>query len=130
MTTDDTAPRIVCTSGATTCHGSHATATAVFRCYVAAGRIDGLWTCGWQHEGLIATGDPDEPYYQGIVECDAPARMYPDGTGYACTDGHSHTFAEARAAQGWEYAEDDDEARRLAGLGVEPRTMTGQIWPR
>jgi hypothetical protein len=130
MNTTDTPRRIVCASGATRCHGSHATREDVYRCWVAAGRIAGLWSCGWQYEGAVATGDPDEPYYRGILECDAPTRMYQDGTGYSCTDGHDHTFAEARQAQGWDYCEDSDEATQLARAGVEPRTMTGQIWPR
>jgi hypothetical protein len=122
------ARRIVCASGHGQCPGWHETAEAVRRCYVAAGRIDGLWTCGWQFEGAIATGDPDEPYYRGILECDAPARERADGSGYDCEAGHEHTYAEARQAQGWDYA-DEDEAAGLAKAGVEPRTMTGQVWP-
>jgi hypothetical protein len=88
------------------------------------------WPCDWLTRGTRPTGDPDEPYYEGIFECGAPSRMRPDGTGYDCEAGHEHTYAQARQAAGWEYAEDDDEAGRLAKLGVEPRTITGQVWPR
>jgi hypothetical protein len=108
----------------------HATAYQVLCCYVAAGLIDGAWPCGWLYEGPVPTGDPDEPYYRGIIECPAPARMRADGTGYECLAGHEHTYAEARQAAGWDYAEDDEEAERMSRYGVEPRTMRGQVWPR
>lgn len=124
-TLPDTAGTVRCGS----CRSRHVTADQVLRCYVAKGLIKDTWPCGWQYEGLIATGDPDEPFYRGIVECDAPARLRADGTGYGCLVGHEHTYAEARQAQGWDYAEDDDEAKNLAKAGVEPRTMTGQVWP-
>jgi hypothetical protein len=121
----DTAGTIRCGS----CRSRHLTTADVLACYVAKGLITDMWSCGWQYEGAIATGDPDEPWYLGIIECDAPAQLRADGTGYDCLAGHEHTYAEARQAQGWEYCEDDDEAGRLAKLGVEPRTMTGQVWP-
>jgi hypothetical protein len=124
-TLPDTRGTIKCGS----CRSRHLTKEQVLSCYVEAGKIEGMWLCGWQYKGLIATGDPDEPYYEGILECDAPARMRADGTGYDCLRGHEHTTAEARQAQGWEYCEDDDEAKQLARAGVEPRTMTGQAWP-
>jgi hypothetical protein len=114
---------IRCASGAARCHGRHATPDEVFRCYVAAGKIDGAWPCGWQYEGAIPTGDPEEPYYRGILECDAPARERANGTGYDCADGHEFTTAEARAAAGWDYAEDAMEAAYLAKHGTEPRTL-------
>jgi len=123
-TLPDTAGTIRCGS----CRSRHLTRDEVLRCYVAAGRIKDVWPCSWLVEGPIPTGDPDEPYYQGIYECGAPSRMRADGTGYDCDDGHEHTDAEARQAQGWDYAADDDEARGLARNFVEPRTMAGQVW--
>jgi hypothetical protein len=105
------------------CKGRHATVSLVQRCYVAAGKIEGVWPCSWLMEAPIATGDPDEPYYPGIVECGAPTRMRADGTGYDCANGHEHTYAEARQAQGWDYAEDAMEAAYLAKYGTEPRTL-------
>jgi hypothetical protein len=124
MDTTTREARIICTSGATTCHGFHATARQVFRCYVAAGRIADVWTCGWQYEGAIATGDPAEPCYRGILECDAPAKMRADGSGFDCSDGHEHTFAEWLAEHGQAYAEDDEEAARLLKAGVQPLHIT------
>jgi hypothetical protein len=123
----DTAGTIKCGS----CRSRHLTKDEIFRCYVAAGKVEGVWPCGWQYEGLIATGDPDEPYYRGVVECDAPARERADGSGHDCSDGHEHTYAQARSEQGWDYAEDDLEAAYLAKYGTEPRDLvTGGPWTR
>ena len=77
-----------------------------------------------------ATGDPDEPCYPAIVECGAPTRYRADGTGYDCESGHEHTDAQARQAQGWDYAGDDGEALLLARAGVEPREVDGHVWVR
>jgi hypothetical protein len=124
MTTTTTrAMRIRCAAGADTCPGEHATAYEVFCCYVTAGKIEGVFPCSW----LMEVPGEDGPYH---VECGAPSRMYSDGTGYSCALGHSHTDAQARQAQGWDYAADAGEAEQLARAFVEPRTMTGQVWPR
>jgi hypothetical protein len=117
------AHRITCRSGHGQCPGWHETREAVYRCFVAANLITGVWACGWQYEGAIATGDPDEPYYRGVVECDAPAREYPDGSGFECADGHSHRHPQWLAEHGMAYAEDDEEARYLAKAGVQPLHM-------
>jgi hypothetical protein len=124
-TLPDTAGTIKCGS----CRSRHLTKDEVLRCYVAKGLIKDRFICGWQYEGAIATGDPDEPYYRGIVECDAIATIRPDGSGFDCEAGHEHTNAEARQEQGWEYCSDQGEADQLARAGVEPRTMAGQVWP-
>lgn len=121
----DTAGTVKCGS----CRSRHFTADEVLRCYVAAGKIENLFICGWQYEGAIATGDPDEPFYRGVIECDAIATIRADGSGFDCAVGHSHTNAQARQEQGWEYCEDFAEAERLARLGIEPRTMDGHLWP-
>jgi hypothetical protein len=116
-------PKIRCGS----CGSYHRYVIQVRACYGVL--PEGTFPCSWLTEALLATGDPDEPYYPGIVECGAPAHLRADGTGYDCEAGHEHTTAEARQAQGWEYCSDTDEAKQLARVGVEPRTMTGQIWP-
>jgi hypothetical protein len=84
-----------------------------------------LGPCTWQTQGrTITTGDPEEPYYydaEGVTECGAKMYAREDGTGYDCLNGHDHTTAEARYNQGWDYAEDEDEAKQLVKAGVEPR---------
>jgi hypothetical protein len=110
------------------CKRRHATAQEVLRCYVAAGKIEDVWPCSWLIEAALATGDPDEPYYPGIVECGAPTRMRADGSGYDCANGHEHTTAEARCEQNWDYAEDAGEAALLAKYGTEPRDIHGRPW--
>src|SRR5271166_156790 len=120
MTATATAPTIKC--GVSRDH-RHVTPGEVYRCYVKAGRIIGVWPCGWQYEGLIATGDPEEPYYRGIVECGAPTRERANGSGYDCKAGHEHTYAQWMAEHGMAYAEDDLEAAYLAKAGVEPREL-------
>ena len=47
--------------------------------------------------------------------------------GWTCAAGHEHVTAEARHAEGWEYAECYDEAKALAAAGVEPLTMSGHL---
>lgn len=113
------------------CKSRHATKEDVLSCYVGKGLIKDMWPCGWQYEGDIATGDPDEPYYRGIVSCDAPARERADGSGYDCLAGHEHTYAQWMAEHGMAYAEDDLEAAYLAKAGVEPRELaTCAPWTR
>ena len=112
------------------CKDRHPSAYLVLCCYVAAGKVDGAWPCSWLVEAALATGDPDEPFYPAIVECGAPARYRADGTGYDCEAGHEHTDAQARQAQGWDYAGDDGEALLLARAGVEPREVDGHVWVR
>lgn len=40
--------------------------------------------------------------------------------GYTCEAGHDHVYAEVRDREGWEYAEDEDEARQLARADATP----------
>lgn len=124
-TLPDTAGTIRCGS----CRSRHVTKDEVLRCYIEAGKIENLFICGWQYEGAIATGDPDEPFYRGVVECDAIATIRPDGSGFDCKAGHEHTNAQARQEQGWDYAEDALEAAYLAKHGTEPRQLRdGSPW--
>lgn len=126
-TLPDTAGTIKCGS----CRSRHLTKDEVLRCYIEAGKIENLFICGWQYEGLIATGDPDEPCYRGVVECDAIATIRADGSGFDCADGHEHTNAQWMAEHGMAYAEDDMEAAYLAKAGVEPRELaTCAPWTR
>ena len=101
------------------CKSHHETVHDVRECY-DAGKY--LGPCTW----LVMIDGEDGSY---TAECEAPMYERYDNTGYECTAGHEHTFAEARMAQGWDYAADADEASQLARHGTEPRTMTGQIWP-
>jgi hypothetical protein len=132
------APSVRCGS----CKGRHATTAQVFACYVAAGLVEGWFLCTWMvrhserctDRGIytddgefIMCGACEDGGYQ-VEDCGAPARLLEDGTGFECMAGHSHIDAEARQAQGWEYAEDRYEAKRLVMAGVEPRTMDGKIW--
>lgn len=80
------------------------------------------WPCTWLIEGYGEDGLVHD-------ECGAATRYRPDGSGYDCATGHEHTYAEARQAQGWDYAADEGEAFGLARAGVEPREMDGHIWP-
>src|ERR1043165_1282904 len=101
------------------CKGTHLTVEGVRHCY--AGDAS---TCGWlfyerDRYGIVC----DEDGQQIVRECDELA--WDDGRARVCEAGHEHVWAEARAREGWEYAEDADEARRLAKAGVMPVGMDG-----
>lgn len=81
--------------------------------------------CGWAVERLVGgywVDDEDGPWFieaeRIVEECGATATE--DARGWSCEAGHSHVFAEVRHAEGWEYAEDAEEARRLTMAGVAP----------
>ncbi|WP_410646208.1 hypothetical protein [Amycolatopsis sp. cmx-4-54] len=95
----------------------HATIDAVRAC-CTAGLV---WACDW----LLARTHPEdgETY---TVECGGLSWHLPDGRGTTCEFGHSHIYAEVRQDERWDYAEDDEEAKRLARLGVAPFTMDGK----
>lgn len=116
--------RIVCKSNWEGCHGRHATVAEVRECFEA--KRDGAWPCTWLIEGLIPTGDPDEPYYRGTFECGAPTQYTDDRGSYECTAGHDFIPPEVRQEQGWDYAADRDEAMGLAKAGVLPVQMDGK----
>jgi hypothetical protein len=114
---------IYCRADWKTCFGVHETVAEVQDCYrkarVARNDPD-YFPCGWLVE--IRTED-------GIaaIACGALARV--TSRGFECEAGHEHVHAEIRHREGWEYAEDLDEAHQLFRAGVEPRTMAGQVWP-
>ena len=105
------------------CKEKHSGVAAVKACYVGL-----LFTCGWLVERLEGWADPEtgEAEFETVMrECGAEAIA--TDTGWHCAAGHEHTNAEARAAQGWDYAEEYGEAMDLALAGVEPRTMSGHV---
>ncbi|MFJ3182595.1 hypothetical protein ACIPJN_29975 [Streptomyces sp. NPDC086796] len=71
--------------------------------------LDANDLCGW----LVAGHDEDGPT---AYECRAPVQH--TNSGYSCARGHAHTYAEVRAAEGWDYASDPVEAELLAHFGV------------
>ena len=78
-----------------------------------------VFVCGW----LVDTGQYTEDGEQVIVECDGIATG--DDRGWACAKGHSHVYAEYRAAEGWDYASDPGEAAQLTQYGTFPVLMDG-----
>jgi hypothetical protein len=84
-----------------------------------------MWSVSYYPE---PTTDPEtgEVYYYDdpfpLVR-DCGAEVVSTRRGWECAAGHSHVWAEVREAEGWEYAEDDDEAARMIKAGVEPRDI-------
>ncbi|MEV0493405.1 hypothetical protein [Streptomyces atratus] len=72
--------------------------------------------CGW----LLDAHDEDGP---AVRECGATLHF--TETGFHCDHGHSHTDAETRHAQGWDYAHDETEASLLGRAGVIGIGMDG-----
>lgn len=71
--------------------------------------------CGWLVERLFVYEEVGETDLR-VVECGAPARF--TDRGFECDAGHSHVNAEYRSREGWDYAEDEHEARLLRRVGV------------
>lgn len=78
------------------------------------------WDCSW----LVPFHYPEDGE-TGSRECGGLSWYLPDGRGYECENGHDHIYDEVRAAEGWDYAADPDEAGLLAGVGVRPVAMNG-----
>jgi hypothetical protein len=76
------------------------------------------WACTW----LVAFSLDGETHTR---DCGAVSWNLAEGRGYACTNGHEHIYCDVRAAEGWDYAADPDEAGLLAGRGVRPVAMDG-----
>lgn len=93
------------------CGGTHYSVDAVRRCHSSE-----TWRCDWH----VEDENEDGPFSRA---CRALAWETPDG--WECEAGHAHVSAEHREAQGWDYAEDAEEARRLAKVGVMPMKMDG-----
>lgn len=100
------------------CKKTHRSVEAVRRCYAGE-----AYPCGWQWEERDRWGVVYDENGPVIHECEALA--WDTGRALVCEDGHEHVWAEARAAEGWDYAEDADEARRLARVGVASVGMDG-----
>lgn len=100
----------------------HRTVAGVRACFEAAhdvARGIEVWPCGWLMEGRYDDGS----IY--TYPCEAPTR-YTDGQGsFECAAGHNHSPAWVCEQQGWTYAEDEEEAKRLRGLGVDVVSMRG-----
>jgi hypothetical protein len=112
--------RIRCRSGWEGCTGQHATAAEVKSCFQA--RADGAWPCSWLLEGRYDDGS------RHTYACGAPTRYTDERGSYECDRGHDHVPADVRYEQGWEYAEDADEAKRLVRAGVRPVQLDGDAW--
>lgn len=72
--------------------------------------------CVW----LVRRDTEDGPQAR---ECGAAAIV--SDAGFWCEAGHAHVSAQVRDAEGWDYAEDDADARRLLAAGrlaVDTRT--------
>jgi hypothetical protein len=81
-----------------------------------------VWSCSWLMEGRYDDGSVF------TYECGLPTRYddtAQDGS-YACDGGHDFVPAQARMAQGWDYAADEEEAILLARAGVRPVQMNGK----
>jgi hypothetical protein len=94
----------------------HVNVDVVRRCFSATE----TWACAW-HVPVYFEEDGEA----GSRECGGLSWHLPDGRGYECENGHDHIYDEVRAAEGWDYAADPDEAGLLAGVGVRPVAMDG-----
>jgi hypothetical protein len=94
---------------------AHHTVEGVRRCHNGTG-----FPCGWLMDSTDDEG--------GMIVVSCQAIAWDTGTGFECEAGHSHVNAETRAAEGWDYASDRDEAEALAKAGVEPYEMSGRVW--
>lgn len=105
--------------------GTHGSVEAVRRCHLDPTAE----LCNWLVE-IPAHFVPEiEDFVEAqIVECGALAWELPDRRGWTCEAGHEHIDAEVRDREGWDYAEDRDEAARLAKVGVASVQMNGRPW--
>lgn len=81
-----------------------------------------LGTCGW----LVEKKYLDFDYMEAVVLVECGATTIHTDRGWSCADGHSHVYAEARHQEGWDYAEDKEEAYVLAHFGTTPVRMDGR----
>lgn len=91
------------------CKGSHGTVDAVRACCAGSE----FWACTW----LVQVGHDEDGAV--IRECGAESWEMEGGRGYECAFGHSHVSAEVRAAEGWDYASDAEEATRMRRNGID-----------
>lgn len=107
------------------CTRTHTSVDAVRACHTGD-----LFTCTWMIQTpfqWITDPETGEVFdvEAGIRECGAEAVA--TDRGYTCTAGHEHINMQTRHAEGWDYAEDADEALGLMKAGVQPFTMDGHI---
>ncbi|HET6354679.1 hypothetical protein [Streptomyces sp.] len=72
--------------------------------------------CGW----LVEFDTEDGP-----ASRDCGAAVHTTHSGWSCERGHSHTYADVRAAEGWDYAHDEQEAALLGRAGIYAVRMDG-----
>ena len=101
---------------------SHRTAGEVRECFRAAQDTAlgvEVWPCGWL---LEARYDDGSAY---SYPCEQPARYTDERGSHECMAGHGHVPAQVRFEEGWDYAEDADEAAWLRRNGIDAVSMRG-----
>lgn len=93
----------------------HRSIEGVRRCYANT-----AFRCDWN----VQVHTEDGPV---IRECyDVSGAMAWETTrGWVCESGHEHVRDEVRRAEGWEYCEDDGDAKAVAAGGRMPVGMDG-----
>ena len=104
------------------CRQTHTSVAVVKACFAGAE----IAPCAWLVErvvgGYYVEYDGQDDWieaYTSVEDCGAEA-IYTD-RGFECAAGHAHVTAEVRWQEGWDYAEDAEEAKRLSRAGTEPR---------
>lgn len=105
------------------CQQPHTSVAAVKAC-----STNDLFACHWaveRYEGWVdeETGEAES----WLVTVDCGAEAISTERGWTCAAGHQHVSMQARADEGWDYAEEYGEAMTMAMAGIEPLTMTGHI---
>lgn len=89
-------------------HTYHATTAAVKACCIGDGVCSNVLLAGGRSE--------DGELY--VIECGHAQHI--TKRGHHCDGGCDYVDMETRYNEGWEYAEDEDEAKALARAGVTP----------
>jgi hypothetical protein len=93
---------------------------ACFEAALAEAAGTDVWPCGWLMEARYSDGS------RYSLPCEAPTRFTDDRGSFECAAGHSHVPAQVRWEQGWDYAEDAEEAAYLRGrVGIDAVAMDG-----
>ena len=95
------------------CTGTHTSPAAVRACSQGT-----LFACHW----MVQDYNED-----GVFHRDCGAEATATDRGWTCAAGHQPVTAEARHAEGWDYAEEYGEALAMARTGIEPLTMSGHL---
>ncbi len=101
------------------CTNTHQSVAAVRACHEGAE----IGACTWLIELRDRYGPiRDEDGQQIIRDC-AAETIFTE-TGWSCADGHSYVDMETRHRQGWDYAEDAQEAESMMrNSTTEPRDL-------